>query len=346
MQTFSNILVFHPAAIGDAMLATPVSATLKLNFPGAKLTYWTHPQLKPILLGLCPAIDEVVDYNRDAGMLELCKTFAAFKCDLFVDLANSLKSHVMTWFAHPRLTLRYVKEPADARPIVHAVDNFLSTIKPICAESPSPLFPTIFPDVLVDQALEPFLQHETIERSNFIGIVPGVGKIRPHRAWLEDGWHYLLQHILEWKTHMPVLIGGDDEKELCSRLNDSVGWQCLDVSGKLTLPLTAAVLKRCEAVVSADTGPAHIAVAVGTKVIGLYGPTFPQRSGPYGGEQLWLDQSAACQCQSQKVCRFTHPDLSGECMRRIMLEEIIAKLKLAVSSIAVEEQQLLDAGNT
>src|ERR1700722_12519017 len=98
MQTFGNILVFHPAAIGDAMLATPVATTLKLNFPGAKLTYWTNPQLKPILLGLCPAIDEIVDYNREAGLMELSKTYNSLKADLFVDLANSMKSHVMTWF--------------------------------------------------------------------------------------------------------------------------------------------------------------------------------------------------------------------------------------------------------
>jgi len=346
MQSFGNILVFHPAAIGDAMLATPVATTLKLNFPGAKLTYWTHPQLKPILLGLCPAIDEIVDYNREAGLMELSKTYNSLQADLFVDLANSIKSHVMTWFSAPRRTLRYIKEPAQARPIVHATDNFLETIKPVCDQFPNPLFPTIFPDVLLEQALEPFLQHDAIERTELIGIVPGVGKIRPHRAWLEDGWHYLLQHILDWKTHLPVLIGGEEEQELCQRLNQSLGGQCLDVSGKLTLPLTAAVLKRCEIVVSGDTGPAHVAVAVGTKVIGLYGPTFPQRSGPYGCADLWLDQSSACRCHGHKVCRFTHPDNSGECMRRIMLEEIIRKLKLAVPSVAEEEEALGHAENT
>jgi ADP-heptose:LPS heptosyltransferase len=324
MQSFGNIVVFHPAAIGDAMLASPVATTLKLNFPGAKLTYWTHAGLRPILLGLCPAIDEVVDYVRDANLFQQAKTFESLRPDLFVDLAASTKSHAMTWLSRVKV-LRYDKNPAQ-----HAVDNFLNTIRPVCNEFPDPLFPTIFPEALVEHVLEPFFEPGQHRSVPYIGIVPGVGKLRPHRAWLHDCWLYLLEHILGWGTHLPVLIGGSDESEMCAQLNESVGGRALNTAGKLSLPEAAAVLKQCEVVVSGDTGPAHLAVAVGTKVVGLYGATYASRSGPFGCEDLVLDQSAACQCHGNKSCQFTQPGSPGDCMRRIMLVEVIEKLKYAL----------------
>lgn len=309
------------------MLATPVASTLKLNFPGAKLTYWTHPGLRPILLGLCPFIDEVVDYKREDNFFQLAKTYENLRSDLFVDLANSTKSHAMTWLTRSKV-LRYEKESPHIRPIKHAVTNFLDTVRPVCDELPDPLFPTIFPETLTDSVLDPFFEHHEHRSVPFIGLVPGVGKLRPHRAWLHDGWLYLIEHILSWKSHLPVLIGGSDEHELCAELNASAGGRALNVAGRLSLAETAAVLKQCQVVVSSDTGPAHIAVAVGTKVIGLYGPTFPQRSGPFGCMDLVLDESSNCRCHDQKHCRFAQPHAPGDCMRRIMLEEIIRTLKM------------------
>lgn len=331
MQAFANILVYHPAAIGDCMLATPVATTLKLNYPAAQLTYWTHSSLRPILLELCPAVDEVIEYARDASLFENMKTFERVKPDLFVDLSNSFKSTAFTWLTRIKV-LRYEKQAPNVRPIKHATANFLDTIKPVCKEYPEHIFPTIFPDALALDVVHRVIAEHGFGPLPMIGIVPGVGKLRPHRAWIYDGWKYLLQHILGWQSHLPVLIGGADEQALCAGLNSELENRCLDLSGRLSLTETAAFLKKCKVVISGDTGPAHIAVAVGTKVIGLYGPTYPERSGPYGCMSTTLNQSASCQCRDQKSCKYTGPGSPGECMNRIQLHEIIAYLKAELES--------------
>ncbi|MGH9549389.1 MAG: glycosyltransferase family 9 protein, partial [Terriglobales bacterium] len=256
--------------------------------------------------------------------------------DLFIDLADNTKSHAMTMFTRAKV-FRYKKLPSDTRPIRHATANFLDTIAPICKEYPEPLFPTIFPEAIADHVLEPLWQEGELPPMPLIGIVPGVGKLRPHRAWLQDGWTYLLEHILTWQSHLPVLIGGPDEEELCTELSNNVGGHCLNTAGKLSLVETAAVLKRCRIVVSGDTGPAHVAIAAGTPVVGLYGPTYPQRSGPYGCMDLVLDQSEACRCHELKSCRFVNPQSPGECMSRIMLFEITEKLKQVLHPDSLEE---------
>ena len=327
MLAFGNIVVFHPAAIGDALLASPIAATLKLNYPAAKLTYWTHPALRNILLGLCPSIDEIVDYDRDASIFQQVKTFDAFKCDLFVDLANSLKSKSMTLMTRSKV-LRYEKQPPDQVPRMHAVENFLDTIRPVCPEIPIKLFPSIFPEALSDEVLQRLYGEQGFTSAPLIGIVPGVGKHRPHRAWIYEGWQYLLQTILSWGIYQPILIGGEDEADLAERLNSDLENRCLNACGRLSLSETAAVLKACSVVVSGDPGPAHMAVAVGTPVLGLYGATYPERSGPYGYLEYVLDQSANCECHGLKCCRLSNAQDPGRCMQRIMLVEVLEKLTL------------------
>lgn len=328
MRTVSNIVVYHPAAIGDALLATPVATTLKLSYPAAKLTYWTHPELRP-LLGLCPAIDATVDYCRDANLFENLRQFGNLRPDLFVDLSNSSRSRILCWFSKISKVgvVRYQK---NKQPTQHATDNFLDTIRPVCQEFPDKLFPTIFPSMEVRDVLAPYLEHVN-ELRPLLGIVPGVGKHRPHRGWVFNGWLALLSDILSWSRFQPVLIGGADEIEFCQRLNDQVGKQCLNVAGTLSLPQSASVLKNCIVVISGDTGPAHLAVAVGTKVIGLYGPTFPTRSGPYGCEKLLIDRSAACQCHEHKTCRLLGNSGPGACMQEIGVAEVLDALRLELA---------------
>lgn len=152
-----------------------------------------------------------------------------------------------------------------------------------------------------------------------------------------DSWKYLLSHLLERQDCLPVLIGGKDELELVEKLELENFSGCLNLIGRLSLAETAAILKECKVVISGDTGPAHLAVAVGTPVIGLYGATDPKRSGPYGYEQLVLDQSNKCECAGLKFCSFTNPGESGECMSRIMLSEVIEKLNQVIGPSAILE---------
>lgn len=330
MEAFGNIVLFHPAAIGDALLASPVAATLKLNFPAARLTYWSHPELRQLMHGLCPPVDEFVDYSRDTSLMQLVKMVEKLQPDLFVDLSNSNKTRFIPWLSRSRTKVaRYRKNPPGVRQ--HAVDNFLDTIRPLCQEMPPTLFPSIFPEALVPDVIQRLFPEGGLPQTPLIGLVPGVGKHRPHRAWLHDGWVYLLRHLQSQSDQYSfVLIGGADEVELCESLCREAGdGVCLNVAGKLSLSETAALLKICQLVISGDTGPAHMAVAVGTKVIGLYGPTLPSRSGPYGCDDLVIDQSRSCQCGNLKYCRLSNPSEAGECMHRIMLPEILEKIELA-----------------
>jgi ADP-heptose:LPS heptosyltransferase len=335
MNSFANIVIYHPAAIGDAVLATPVASTLKLNYPGAKITYWSHASLKSLILGLSPAVDEFLEFDKKLGFFQLRKQLLALEPDLLVDLSNSSRGWMLPLFTKMQV-LRYEKEYSDLESGQHAVGNFLETVKSVCPQLPERLFPTLYPDAIAEELVPQLVAMHQLEYGPLIGLVPGVGSLRPHRAWLLDGWIYLVQQILDCLPHMPVLLGGPEDFEIAQKIQAEYPGKVMNLCGQLKLPETAAILKCCDVVVSGDTGPAHIAVAVGTPVVGLYGPTFPRRSGPYGCAELVLDQSGTCQCLAQKHCQYSGPGAAGECMGRIMLPEVMAKIRLALSGVEGE----------
>lgn len=311
-----RILVYHMAAIGDSVLASPVSVKLKKSYPQAKITCVTHQSLIP-LLSLCSGIDEFVGVPEGQSFLDIRNSIQACKPELIVDLSGSNKSLLHTALLAGK-NLRYKKNPA-----VHAVENYLDTIAPICQASDEDRFPSLF----VPEAEKDKIRKMLTARENrrLLALVPGVGTHRPHRAWPEDNWSALAKNILWEKDHALVLIGGNDERTLCSRIAEKTGEYCYNLAGKLNLVETAAALSLCDATVSGDTGPAHISIAVGTPVVGLYGPTFLDRSGPYGYSQLALTVSDDCQCTSRKSCPLSTEGY-GMCMKKIPMKIVYGNL--------------------
>ena len=324
MNSPGHIVIFHPAAIGDSMLATPVATTLRKNFPDTKITSWSHESLESILLDFCPAIDKFQAYNKKASLISLIRTLRALKPDLFVDLSNSTRGKIMG-FCSGAKALTYRKQKNDNDSTLHAVDNFIATIQEICVDRPDNYFPTLHLDEARIDGLKKYaLAYGT---RTYIGIVPGVGNLRPHRGWPLKNWLKLINHFAPMTNIECILIGGPEEKEIGEKLKAEAPGAVVDLCGKISLEDTAAVLKICSLVISCDTGPAHIARAVGTQVVGLYGPTLVARSGPYGNEHLCLSSTANCSCLTAKVCTFKQSRSAGKCMELIEARDVIDKVE-------------------
>lgn len=317
MPETHSILVFHPGAIGDVMLATPVLAALKANFPQAKTIYAGHASVEE-LVNMTGCVDEFVAYDKRLGLLAMRQKLLARHPDLIVDLSGKLKSRLMTCWSQAKV-FRYRKQAASVVPQQHAVENFLATLKPLNLVVVEPVFPSIFlPDALLAQVR---IQLGTGKPK--IALVPGVGNLRPHRAWPKGNWIELAQKL--GASCDVIYVGGADEAELAEEIARQGGG--LNLCGKLSLVETAAALKLCRLAISGDTGPCHIAVAVGTEVLGLYGPTYAQRSGPYGSSNLLIDHSHHCRCHNHKECQLLNCPGPGKCMMEITVEEVLIKLK-------------------
>lgn len=324
MRSPQHIVIFHPAAIGDSMMATPVAMVLKNSFPDVKITYWSHSSLRPLVLDMCPYIDSFMDFKKE-NVFRLLAQLKATKCDLFIDLSASLRGGFLSALGANRAFCMNKQKMGDMA-FGHMVDNFLGTIRPVCPQLPEKLFPTLDVNRIKESDLSPDVVQLVQNNSNLIAIVPGVGKLRPNRAWPEINWAELVQNILASGKYKPVFIGGPEEVELGLNLASNFP-TCINLCGKLSLAQTAYVLKYCRLAVSADTGPAHIATAVGTPVVGMYGPTQASRYGPYDCRANAIDASTQCKCLYEKACKLNSGEASGECMKSITTQAILEKLE-------------------
>src|SRR5438094_5589465 len=118
MEPFSNIVIYHPGAIGDVMLATPVAATLKQSSPAARITYFTHESLKP-LLSLCACIDDIRAIDKRWSFGKQRMTLLQDRPELIVDLSGSLRGRLLTAMAGAKV-LHYRKQSKFAKPRIHA----------------------------------------------------------------------------------------------------------------------------------------------------------------------------------------------------------------------------------
>jgi ADP-heptose:LPS heptosyltransferase len=158
------------------------------------------------------------------------------KPDLLVDLSGSSKSFLQTSMLAKK-TLHYKKQDS----AMHAVHNYLDTISSLALK---PADEEIFPTLFISDDEKDKIRKIVAARENrrLLAIVPGVGPHRPHRAWPEDNWVGLGKNILWEKDHAVIILGGPDDRTLCSRIAEKVGDYCFNLAGKLTLPETAAAL--------------------------------------------------------------------------------------------------------
>lgn len=328
MTAYNRIFIFYPAAIGDSVLATPVPVTLRQRYPQAHITYQTHTSLIP-LLSLCKAIDEFAPYEKRMPVAQLRGRVVDSRPDLFVDLTRSVRARLLTAFTGIR-TVRYKKQSIDELPRKHAAENLLDALEPIGVGRPDKLFPTLSPDAVLLSEARSLVSIG--ENEHFIVMVPGVGGLRPHRAWDEAHWIELGRKLQRNMT--VVLVGGAHEQPLCARIQEKLGPTCLNAAGRLSLPQTAALLSQAVGVVSGDTGPSHIAVAVGTPVVGVLGPTYVERSGPYGMKPYCVDVSSKCQCQKLKHCQLLEESFygAGWCMSQVETDQVLSKVEALLAT--------------
>jgi ADP-heptose:LPS heptosyltransferase len=182
-----------------------------------------------------------------------------------------------------------------------------------------------------------------------IGIVPGVGAKRGNRSWPLDYYEQLVKTLLEDESGMgPLriqLFGGPDEVSLCQHLQQR-GVKHLN-SGQLenhcaqySILETAQAMTGCDVLLAGDTGPLHLASASGIEVIGLFGPTSPNRTGPRGlgvCESLTPEGTLTCWPCEKPVCPLSG-EMTDACMKSISPERVLIQLKEIQERLIAQRQ--------
>lgn len=328
------MLFFKPGAIGDLLHTLPALEALRKKFPTAHFTVMVSPGLEPLLEGSSVA-DRVLAFDK-SKLKKRLKDLIAFglqvraeRYDLFIDMQPSLRSLIVRRLSGAKRALVYRKQKKrkSGERRLHAVENFMETLRPLGISEPvEHIRLPVMPDAL--EAVDRFLRERGSDMTKpLVALNCSVGAARPARNWFPERFAALADRIVDELDAVVVFVGGSEDRELVRRVMTGMRGKALSAAGELSIRSSAALLSRCKCLVSSDTGPLHLATAVQTPVVGLYGSTDPRRTGPVGAIHQVIIKELPCVPCEEKHC----PLGTRACMAAITVDEVFESVRKAIS---------------
>lgn len=317
-----NFLILKPGAIGDLLQLTPVVRQIKKTYPSSKISIVVSNLATKSLFINNPNIDKIYIYDKKeehrkfSDFLKLCKEIKKDKYDVILNFQRSnLKLWLLTLIVNPSKVCVYHKDESK-----HAVINHLEILKPLnISVDYDDLALELFIDEESEIFAENFIKENNLSDKILIALNPGAS----HKVnrWPVKYFAEVAQ-IIESKLNAKcIIIGGKEDTELAEEIVKLTSSKLINITGKVNLLQLGAILKRCKVLVTGDTGPMHISTAVGTKVVALFGPADPKRTGPVGQGHIVLQaKEVKCLPCKKRVCNNKN---YLECMEKIKLREVI-----------------------
>ncbi len=340
--TVSNLLIIQTAFLGDVVLTLPLVQEIKRQQPAWKIDVVTIPRSND-LLNNHPAIRRVIVFDKrgkDNGMTGLqlvAQKLKVWRYDIALIPHRSLRSALLARLAAiPRRigfntsggrlllteTIQYRKE-------LHEVERNLEFLPPIGLTIPEKPLPRLFPSEIDQARVNHFLSSYADFPSKIVTIAPG--SVWNTKRWLPERFIDLAKKVVQ-NGFGVVLIGGGEDEELGRSILDAVDSpRCVSAIGALTLLQSAELIRRSHVLVSNDSAPMHLAVAMQTPVVAIFGATVPSFGfAPYGVHDVVVE-TPGLECRPCNIHGGPHcPIKTFDCMTRIEADGVLKHvLKLA-----------------
>lgn len=333
-----NICLIRTSALGDTVHALAFINGLRKGYPHARLT-WILQNVPYDMVKHQPGIDRFIPFDRKGGFLSwisLLRNIRRDSYDLLIVPQYSAKASLLALFVRAGIKIGYDRKRSDifhqwathrhipARPVRHARDQFFEFLEYL---------------KIADFDGEPefcFTEAELKWRESFFSALgrPVAGFVvsssNPDKDWAPGGYARVIDYVEASLGLRSMLIGGPAkiEAESARRILDLCRTNPL-VALDRPIRRTLLYLSGCRIVVSPDTGPLHMAVALNVPTVGLYGYSDPRRCGPYRKYQdLLIDKYHDPGHPAQPVTRITRPGR----MQLITPEEVIAKIEYGLNA--------------
>jgi lipopolysaccharide heptosyltransferase I len=307
-------------ALGDIVHAIPVAAALRRAFPDARIDWLVSARHREIL-DLVPVIDRrlVINDRSDAGggapLVTAVRELRRDAHDVTIDLQGLIKSAIIARLSGASRVVgfskKYLREPA-ARFLYtdrhdpggdgiyaptetrHVVEINLGLLRPLGIVPGPAEFPIEHADSPAARAM--------LERTGGRYALLNPGAAWPNKRWPAGSLAAVARALRERQGLMSVVLWGPGEREIAEDVIAQAEGAAL-LTPQTSIADVVALARAALIMVSGDTGPTHIAAAVGTPIVGIYGPTRPERNGPWLPEDVTVSRANACECHHLRNCR-------------------------------------------
>jgi len=322
--------------------ALPVLRLIKLHHPQSEIYWWIDEGLTQLLEG-DPDLAGVIPFNRRrwnspfrwGEVWTSVRAIRKQRFDWVIDLQSLLRSGAMAWLANGAFTVGLDDSREGARGFydvivprpsydTHAVDWYLSAL-PSLGVPVHRNFTWLPERTEVARAVQ---EKWTPRSARWIALQPGA-------RWFNKRWpvEYFARVVRDLSASFGdvwfAILGGATDRELGASIAQALPERCVDLTGRTSLLEMIEWTRLCELMVTNDTGPMHIAAALGKPVVGVFGPTNPRRTGPYGQVDQVLQHTLSCVPCMKDSCSYSRP---LECLRAIKPEQVIARVESLLMS--------------
>lgn len=323
-----NILIVRFSSIGDLLLTTPLLRAIRTRHPDSRITFVVREDMADTLRHN-PRITELITWRRGSSLRDLARRLRETAWTDRLDLHGSLRSHLLrrlvggSWTGYPKhrllRKLLIVTQGRRGGHLGHVAERYFAAARNLDV-TPDGGPAEFFTSERAETEAAAFLErHRLGTQRPLIALAPGAAHFT--KRWPEAHWIALARKLAVFNDI--VVLGGKHEEREAAAIADACAPAAASAAGLFSLEGSAALLKHAERVVVGDTGLLHLATAVGTPVVGLYGPTVEAFGFfPYRAKAVTVQHDLNCRpCSSQggPVCPLGHHD----CLVKMLPEEVL-----------------------
>jgi lipopolysaccharide heptosyltransferase II len=332
-----KILILKPSSLGDVIQALPVLRLLKLHFPGAEIFWWIDSALAPLIEG-DPDLAGVVRFERKRWgkprhwpeMLRSVRWLREQNFDLVIDLQCLARSGAFAWLARGKFLAGLDEVREGARGFydlavprksfhTHAVDWYLAVL-PALGVPVHKNFQWLPERPEIAAAINSKFK---TQNSKLILLQPGARW--KNKRWPAEHFAGLVRALAgKFPAARFGILGDPGDRPLGEIISQAAPERCLNLCGATSLPEMIEWIRRCDLLITNDTGPMHVAAALGRPLVALFGPTEPRRTGPYGQLENVLRLDLPCSPCLKSDCAYEKTD---ECLRALSPATVLARVE-------------------
>lgn len=335
----NRFLIVRLGSLGDVVHGIPVAAALRQEYPSSRIDWMVDPRYVE-LLDLVKGIDRRIAVDprairKGAGRKKFRETLRELReadYDAVIDLQGLLKSAMLARSVHGRQTIGFPRkhlreqlarlfytsapDPGDATHVIYKNLALLAPLKVVDRRVRFPLEIPHTPTVL--QVMARF------EPDGYVLINPGAAW--SNKQWPPERFGRIAEGIAREFGWQSLVLWGPGEQDIAHNVVAASGGAAA-ASPPTTIADLVGIARHARLMISGDTGPLHIAGAVSTPIVALYGPTRPERNGPWGLHDVALSRVQQCSCVYERKCK-----KAERCIDDISVAEVMGAVQRRVSA--------------
>ena len=350
-----NLLILRMSALGDIIHTLPAVQALYERYPKTKLVWTVDEPYKDLLKDL-PMLSGIESFDRSKvtrklrtleGFWYAVGTIWAFIKRLrFINFTGSItfqpliRASILAWLSGARVRLGFRRwaeggwfcqtNRVRVKKNRHAIIQNLELLRPLGVDPVPKRVPIAITDV-ERQAVEVFLRQEGINAERLAILSPGSSKAV--KQWTIEGYAGLADGLVNDMDFTPLIVWGPGEEPLARRIMDAMEEPAV-LAPALKLRELAALCEKARLFIAPDSGPLHLAAAMGTPVVGIFGPTDPQITGPFWEPNRVVRFNADCSRKCYR--RRNNPDARCQCLQELNVREVLTACQSLERQIATE----------